>query len=554
MCRKAKRCSTAKCPTAASNTAGWGRAAETVAALNSDPLAAEYVEGFDPARWKPLRYFNLFRLTVAGLLAVVGRSLNLGDQAPQVFVVAALVYLAVVLLLGFPDSIRRLGFDRTVTVQVLLDIGLLTLLMWASGGYRSGLPILMLIILAGAGLVGEGRMVLFYAAAATLAVLLENAYRLLAGREGADFLFVGITCIGFFAVALLARLLARRALANEQLARERGADLANQFRLNQRIIRDMQDGVLVVGPDGRIRLSNPQALALLGAQAAEGLTLTECAPEVAEELARINARSEESRVVRAQASGRMLMVRFVPTGEAGDGLVYLEDFDRIQGQVQQIKLAALGRLTASMAHEIRNPLSAVTHAAELLGDEKRSEMRTRLLRIITDNARRIERLVRDVLALGRRDQAIPEKLPLAATVRELVDEFSLDGKEDGASVFDCAIPDGLTILLDRAHLRQILSNLLANARRYCSGAPGSVRISAVPREGGQVALFVGDDGPGIAAAVRNQVFEPFFTTHPKGTGLGLYIARELAEANGARLELLDDAPGTHFCLVAPGHS
>ena len=142
-----------------------------------------------------------------------------------------------------PGARRR----RLVTIQVLVDVTLLTLVMWSSGGYRSGIPILILIALAGAGLVGEGRMVLFYAAYATVAVLLENIFGTLWGRPTVDFFTVGITCIGFFAIAEVARLLALRAAANEKLARQRGVDLASQLRLNRQIIQDMQDGVLVVG-------------------------------------------------------------------------------------------------------------------------------------------------------------------------------------------------------------------------------------------------------------------------------------------------------------------
>ncbi|PKO50533.1 MAG: PAS domain-containing sensor histidine kinase, partial [Betaproteobacteria bacterium HGW-Betaproteobacteria-21] len=124
--------------------------------------------GVDPSRRQSLRYFNLFRLVVAGLFVVAGRELNLGDEHPNVFVAAAVVYLAAILTLGFPDAARRLGFDRLVTLQVVIDIVLLTAIMWASGGYRSGMPVLMMIVLAGAGLVAEGRMVLFLAAFTTV--------------------------------------------------------------------------------------------------------------------------------------------------------------------------------------------------------------------------------------------------------------------------------------------------------------------------------------------------------------------------------------------------
>ncbi|MDY0013016.1 MAG: HAMP domain-containing sensor histidine kinase, partial [Rhodocyclaceae bacterium] len=227
--------------------------------------------------------------------------------------------------------------------------------------------------------------------------------------------------------------------------------------------------------------------------------------------------------------------------------VYLEDFEEIQRQTQQVKLAALGRLTASMAHEIRNPLSAVIHAAELFKDERRSDMQGRLIRIINDNARRIEGLVKDVLALGRRDTAMQESIHLAPFVEHLVEEFAL--RDEGTPVFRVDVSAGLSFAADRAHLHQILGNLLANARRYCSGMAASVSVWAEALADGRVALHVQDDGPGIAPEHRQSVFEPFFTTHSKGIGLGLYIARELAEANGATLELRENEGPAHFCLT-----
>ncbi len=501
-------------------------------------------------RAEPLRYLNLFRLILAGVFLVAGRLLQLGADSPVVFVAASFTYMAAVLILGFRDAERLLGLDRLVSLQVVVDITLLTIIMWASGGYRSGIPILLLVALAGAGLVGQGRMVLFYAAYATVAVLLENAYRWLAGRDAADFVTVGITCIGFFAIAQVARLLAQRALANEDLARRRGADLANQLRLNRQIIQDMQDGVLVVGEGAEVHQFNPQAIALLGTPLREGQPLHEAAPALARELARKESLGVSAHSMRAEGSGRMLLVRFLPAGEADDTLIYLEDFDRIHRQIQQVKLAALGRLTASIAHEIRNPLASVSQAAELLADEKRGEMQARLIRIIGNNAQRIDRLVGDVLALGRRDEALPEALPLAAFTEEFLEEFRLAGGAAVEGIVLNEVPPTLTLAMDRTHLRQILWNLVGNARRHSSGGPGAVRIQARSLEDGRVCLEVADDGPGIAEALRIQVFEPFFTTHSKGTGLGLYIARELAEANGASLELCPaDGGGARFRLT-----
>ncbi len=508
------------------------------------------------ARFASHRYLNLFRLILAGMFLVAGREFGLGAEAPQFYYAAAFAYLVAVLALGFPDAARRLGFERTVAVQVVIDMLALSAIMWVSGGYRSGMPALMMVMLAGAGLIVEGRLVLFSAAIATIAVLIENAWRYAGGGQSVDFLQVGIFCAGFFAIALVARLLALRAQTNAALAAERGQALAKQQAVSEHILRDMQDGVIVVDARGRILDVNPQAVRMLGMahtspDSLQGLALSDLDEAFAPMLE--TGAADEGRLLRVGPAGHLLRCRVVPgdagSAAAGDTLLYLTDFDDIQRQLQQIKLAALGRLTASMAHEIRNPLSAVTQAAELLREEKRGDMQARLVRIINDNAQRIERMIRDVLALGRREQAMPEALPLAGFVREVI-EARVFRDADEAGLYAVDIEPALTLAIDRAHLHQILDNLLANAARYCSRTPGAVRLHAETEAGGRVVLHVRDDGPGFDDATRAHLFEPFFTTHPKGTGLGLYIARELAEANDAELALAASGPGADFMLRA----
>jgi len=500
----------------------------------------------ESSRRAALRYLNLFRLFVAVVFLVFGRTLGLGADAPFLFAAVSLTYLLLVLALGFPDAIRRLGLDRLVTVQMAIDITAMVLLMHASGGVRGGLPTLLMIMLAGGGLVGQGRLVLFYAAMATVTVLAENGIRAIDGSEAPDFFVVGMVCIGFFGVALVARYLASRALLNEVLAEERGADLVKQRTLNERIIEDMPDGVLVLNGELAISQANPQARRLLDCPLEPGISLGAVAPLLEQAVQRAEGREDAHQLVLG--NGRVVRYRVIPPLAAGGDLIlYLEDMEQIQAQAQQIKLAALGRLTAGIAHEIRNPLTAVSHAAELLREEKRAEGQIRLTRIINDNARRIEQLVRDVLSLGRRDRAHPEALKLAQYLREFLDEFTLHGEVEKAQVV-ADVDDSATLAFDRAHLHQILWNLLGNARRYASERPGAIQI-LVRMEDGHTAVHVVDDGPGITPENRGQLFEPFFTTHAKGTGLGLYIARELAEANRATLKLLDSERGAHFCLT-----
>ena len=527
-----------------------------------DTLPAESGSAIPPGPsdtfWRSLNYFNLYRMVVAGVFVfavfIQRGGLSFGSQNPELFASVSIIYLALAVL--FYGALQRTpkNFNRHLTLQVTTDILALTLLMYASGGAKSGLAFMLLVVLAGAGLVGQGRLTLFYAALATVAVQIEQGYRVLGlGADPGDFFQAGVTSIGFFATAITAHLLARRVVANEGLAHRRGIELDDQLSINQRVIRDMQDGVLVVDSAGRVRQHNPQVEALLGVQTPPSPDLGSYSTALAELYPHWHRQSAEAaETVQAPGSGRMLRARFLPAGDGGNALIYLEDLDRVQAQAQQIKLAALGRLTANMAHEIRNPLSAVSHAAELLAEERRADMQARLISIIGDNTRRINRLIGEVLELGRRDKALPEPLYLADFVETFLDEYAVQDARV-RQVVAMEVDEHAVLCFDHAHLNRVLWNLISNALRYCSGKDGSICIVApVAYAPERAELHIIDDGAGIQGTLRAQVFEPFFTTHASGTGLGLYIARELCEANGAVLDVLENTPGAHFCIKGRG--
>jgi two-component system sensor histidine kinase PilS (NtrC family) len=215
-----------------------------------------------------------------------------------------------------------------------------------------------------------------------------------------------------------------------------------------------------------------------------------------------------------------------------------------------MKLAALGRLTASIAHEVRNPLSAINQAAQLLEeDEIVPPAGARLLGMIRNNARRIDRIVGEVLQLNRRDRQQPEVVTLVEFMHALIDEI-VQAEAMPPNTIVMMIPNDVRVMFDRGHLNQIVWNLVRNAWQHCQKKEGSIRIAARPGYMGDAIIWeLADDGPGIPAELRPQIFEPFFTTRPGGTGLGLYIARELADANGAALELLPRGPGAYFRMT-----
>lgn len=511
------------------------------------------------AYWKSLHYFNLYRLIVAGSFtvgyALFGVVPPFGASHPALFFATSSAYVFFALLLIVPIRIRWPGFNLLLSGQVSADIGFIVVLMYASGGIGSGLGLLLLGPLVATGMVSRGRLALFHAAIASIALLLEQTVQVLKLSGGsAEYLQVSLTSMGFFATSGLAYVLTRRlALTENQVLRQR-IDLENLAQVSQLVIQDMQDGVLVVDGEARLYQCNREAERLLKTPplAAEKWPLGEYSPALLDCWLRWrNDPSETIFELTVPATAKRIQARF--TGIGGDqmlgALIFLKDLSQIQARAEQLKLAALGRLTANIAHEIRNPLNSISHAAELLEeDENRDVTQLRLLEIIRDNTERLDRIVRNVLEINRRDRARPVALPLRDTLHQFVERFC-ETEKIPADCLIVAVEGEPVVRFDPHHLDQVLWNLCRNAWRYCRQEAGSIRLHAVslPEED-RVKLDVTDDGGGIAEVHRTQLFEPFFTTDSTGTGLGLYIARELCEANSAALDYVEADRGAQFSI------
>jgi two-component system sensor histidine kinase PilS (NtrC family) len=518
---------------------------------------AAAASGFPEQYGRPLFFFNGYRLIVGLLLLLIvtiwGNTLWLGSYDMTLFVVTDVAY--VLFSVGcFALITARWRLSLVLMVQVAADIGFIVVLMYASGGISSGLGLLLLTALAGAGLISRGRLALFYAALAALAVLLEHTYQVLAfDAPVAQYVQAGLLSCGYFATAWLAHTLAKYAQASEQLAAQREIDLANMAQVNQLVIRDMQDGVLVVDEHGVIRQFNARAERLIGPIAHErrNPSLSECAPALA--LRFEIWREEPGTDVDAGAPFTAnVSARFVPIGRQRrvGAVIFLEDQTRVQAQARQLKLAAIGRLTANIAHEVRNPLGAISHAAELMAEEPAiNDTTRRLLTIIHENSQRLDRMVNDVLRLNRGERAHRERFRLVAFLRTFVEQFAQIEKVD-PGIFAIELAEDPEVLFDRSHLNQVMWNLCRNALRHCRRVRASIRIRVSLEGAGRVVrLEVIDDGPGVAPEIRSQLFEPFFTTAAGGTGLGLYIAREVCDANGATLDFVETAAGAQFTVL-----
>lgn len=512
--------------------------------------------------WRSLVFFNGYRFIVALLLLSVtvlfGDQLAFGSMDFALFVYVSAAYVMFSALCFLLIRWRRY-FHLQLSLQVGADVFFIVLLMFASGGISSGLGLLLLSGLAAAGLISRGRLTLFYAALASIAVLLEHTVQVLF-YYGATTQYVqaGLLSIGYFTTAWVAHTLAKYLVATEQLAAQREIDLANMAEVNQLVIQDMQDGVIVVDEHGVIHQCNARAEEMLGSLRRQRGDLN--LSEYSQVLARRFEEWREDPVAGFDPMSTVVLnhkvsARFVLVGHSRKvgAVIFLEDVSRVQAQARQMKLAALGRLTGNIAHEIRNPLSAISHATELLQEEPAvSDTVVRLLTIIHDNVKRLDRVVHDVLKLNRGERAHREVFKVGGYLRTFVEQFCQIEKIPH-SLIELELAADPEVSFDHSHMNQVMWNLCRNALRHCRRQDASIRIAVDVIGGGNIVkLDVVDDGPGVPAALRNQLFEPFFTTVSSGTGLGLYLAREVCVANDATLDYIETPAGARFTVLCRG--
>lgn len=499
-----------------------------------------------------LRLYHLYRLVIGlALVLLAGNDLHIElmhVSSPRLFHNTAWLYLilnifAAVLL----TSPRR---DLPVLGLALLDVALLSTLFYFAGGTPSGIGNLLLITVSIANFLLRGRSGTLVAAVAASGLIYLTFYLSLSDPEASQ-QYVQAAALGTlcFAAALLVQSLTRRLHASESIARQRAADVASLEALNALILQRMRTGMLVVDRHERTLVANQAALELLGEPTLVNERLALTCPQLSERLQRwrINPSLQASEF-QAHPEGPPLQPSFarLQQGNKHNTLIFLEDSSQIAQKAQQLKLASLGRLTASIAHEIRNPLGAVSHAAQLLHESEALDSGDRrLVQIIDDHSRRMNLIIENVLQLSRRRQAEPQRLDLGVWLEGFVEEFR-QGLAPSQQVHLDVMGTNLQTRMDPNQLSQVLANLVRNGLRHSGQAHAQAQVwlrlqyeedSALP------VLEVFDDGPGVAADQLQHLFEPFFSTESKGTGLGLYISRELCEANRARLDYRERSEG-----------
>ncbi|MBK5970360.1 MULTISPECIES: sensor histidine kinase [Thiorhodovibrio] len=457
----------------------------------------------------------------------------------------------VMMLLGQPKPARQ------IELAIFLDIVFYTGLMHASGGTSTGLGLILAIVVAAGAITLEGRLSLLFAALATLAVIFQQFYTQLYGDiPSGSYTQAGLLGVTYFAVALLAHVLARRLHETEHLAERRQVDIADLSKLNEFIIQSMSTGVLAVTGDRTLLAINNAAKRLLGvSEPHPGERLARLSPALDQWFGQAIAKNQTSDDVLALGEHEVRpRIERLDGFRTGGALVFLDDNRQLVREAQEIKLASLGRLTASIAHNIRNPLSSISHAGQLLSEvEYFGPEEQHLLNIVRRNALRIDETVTSILEFSRRDQPQPRTIDLGAWLREFREEF-IAGNRLRPEAMQLQLPeDSIQVSVDPRHFGQVLRNLCENA--YTHGhselEPTRVDISLThAAESDTIHLTVADNGPGVPSQHVRNLFDPFFTTANTGTGLGLYAARELCEANSLRLEYIaDQLPGARFRVI-----
>ncbi|MCU0974853.1 MAG: ATP-binding protein [Steroidobacteraceae bacterium] len=514
------------------------------------PRDIERVYGDPELAWRVLGLLNVYRLLVPTVLFVLASLLPAargpGSAAPGLFTLTIVgMFLAGVLCIAL---LKRRWPDLRLQayIHIAFDIFAVSLLLVSSGGVGSGLGLLLIMPVGAVSLLLALRSAVLVASIATLCILAQQFIFVLSGAaEAGSFTQAGLLGVVVFIVALAAAPLANRLRETEAKVRQRELDLANLAELSQYVVERLRESILVVDEQDRIRLINDSARQILDpAGSASGALLGEVSPRLLYLLAtwRQNPRDNDStRGTLLAADGmREVRPRFAPLGERlpSPVIVFLEDLSQISTRAEQSKLAALGRLSASIAHEIRNPVGAMSHAAQLLEeDEGLGPAERRLTEIIRQNAERVSTIIQNVMQLSRREEIRAERMPLGEWLADFMTEFcTTHSLRPERVVLRMAEPD-LEVRIDPSHLHQILWNLCENAVKYGLGEAQTameLNVGRAPGSGRPI-LEVADRGPGIGPAAAERIFEPFFTSSAGGTGLGLFISRELAQSNGALL-------------------
>jgi len=503
--------------------------------------------------WTSVRLLNVYRLGLATIF--FGQSFT--STSPLVNIVDLTLYswtsfafLVLALVWVVASAIERRRFQSQVSLQVYGDTIIIILLMHACGGISSGLGMLLIISVAVTGLLTEQALAILFASLASLGLLAEHIYSVnnIPTYTGSS-TQVGILGASLIATAIVTHKLMMRVRSSEQLIQQRERDVALLSALNQEIIENMEAGVIVLGRNDKIRHINRAARQLLQLPVITSISLQRDCPRL---LAALDAWRNKTLLLSplsAEIDNLQISFRELQSEGQPNTMIFLNDVSLIRNKMQQAKLASLGHLTASIAHEIRNPLGAISYAAELLMEDHRfDEADQRMLEIINQHTLRINHIIEDILNISRGSETSREQIELKNWLPAFIDGFYQTGMAS-SETFQLKFESGFTALLfDTGHLNQILTNLCTNACVHGdTSKPVIIRVYVDSTRA--LCIEIADQGPGVSSDILDQIFEPFYTTSHQGSGLGLYIVAQLCELNNASISArTNQYNGTSFIL------
>ncbi len=497
--------------------------------------------------WQFMRYYSLVRLAVAFyfLISPYIFELKLPFFNSQLYSSVAISYLIVSTLLIF-ISLSEQRFNLMSIIMPMLDIGFLSLMALAGPAETAGFAVIMGIVSVFAILLLRHRLALLYGLAAAISLFIVHWIKN-NGLANADYMDLSLQTFAILTVSLLGNFLARRLTNYESEALENSYLISDMHQLNSSIINNMKRGIIVTSDTSTILYINKIAWYHLGNPTSPvGQNLRHLAPSLFEQMQNMQGNELEGTIFKAEKSSPRLLPKFVKMNNDDKILIALEDYSEISKKIQQAKLASLGQLTASIAHEIRNPLSAINQASQMFDElETTSQQEKDLLQIIQRQSKRINNIIENVQMVSKRKTPTRQDILLDRFLKSFIHEFK-QGLKHPAEIFVSPIDEELKIKFDQSQLKQILSNLFENGLKYSyiNTKQHTINLSiGTQQQSRQVYLDIIDQGVGIPLDKVEKIFEPFYTTNHDGTGLGLYISKELCEANGAQLESIPVAFG-----------
>ncbi len=505
-------------------------------------------------KWSMLLIYNIYRLANIGLLFGLFwvDAFNRVDATRYCGgLFFYLVFGLVFLYLCYKHSPK---FNQQVLISGTVDAIVVVLFIHFLGYMQSGLGVLLNVLIAMLSILVPGRRAIFFASVASCMLLGISIfqYEYDTPQSINTFFSTGIYGAGFFATALTAWYFSNWVRMSENLAKDRGRELKSMQQLNEYIVERLQYGVIYVDSDLRIKVINTAALQFFNREKQKtDVTLREFSTPLYQKYTQFLAKKKQDGLAAHTILDRpYLQVHFFAASLTLQPavLIILDDMAVIAQQVQQLKLASLGRFSASIAHELRNPLGVISHAVQLLGEGRHSKEDIRLHQLILNNSNRMNAVIQNVLHVSRRQQAKPQTIRLTPFLNQFKHEFCLINQCEISLV----IPQNKkkTVVFDKSQLEQVLVILCDNAMQHGRGDDGAVAITiSLKHEKHRLILLLCDTGPGIPEELRSNVFEPFFSTGKSGNGMGLFIAKDLCEINQARLNLADEGPGCCFSII-----